>query len=116
MACRHAFRMMESRTNRVKQGCIMATTLLSMFSAMLTNAFLEFDAGFPIRYRFDGKLFILRRLQAKSKVQTDVLDKLLYADGLAENANSETKNNGLWIACQKHGTIFTIQSPLKRLR
>ena len=54
-----------------------------MFSAMLTDAFQDVDAGFPIRYRFDGKLLNLRRLQAKSKVQTDVVDKLLYADDLA---------------------------------
>ena len=69
----------------------MTPTLFSMmFSVMLTDAFQERDAGFPIRYRFDGKLFNLRRLQAKSKVQTDVLDKLLYADDLAMNAKSET--------------------------
>ena len=75
-------------TNGVKQGCVMAPTLFSMmFSAMLKDAFQDIDAGFPIRYRFDGKLLNLRRLQAKSKVQTDVVDKLLYADDLAENAN-----------------------------
>ena len=45
--------------------------LFSMkFSAMLTAAFQDGDNGIPIRYRFDGKLFNLRRLQAKSKVQT----------------------------------------------
>ena len=49
---------------------------------------------FPIRYRFDGKLFNLRRLQAKSRVQTDGLDKLFYADDLARNAESETKLQG----------------------
>ena len=54
--------------------------------------FKTFDAGFPIRYRFDGKLLKLRRLQAKSKVQIDVVDKLIYADDLAENAKSEKKN------------------------
>ena len=42
----------------------------------------------PRPLRFDGKLLNLRRLQAKSKVQTDVVDKLLYADDLAENAKS----------------------------
>ena len=73
----------------------MAPTLFSMmFSAMLTDAFQDCDAGFPIRYRFDGKLLNLRRLQAKSKVQTDVVDKLLYADDLAENAKSEEKMQG----------------------
>ena len=83
-------------TNGVKQGCVMAPTLFSMmFSAMLTDAFQDVDAGFPIRYRFDGKLLNLRRLQAKSKVQTDVVDKLLYADDLAENAKSEEKCKGL---------------------
>ena len=56
-------------TNGVKQGCVLASTLFSMmFSAMLTDAFLDGDNGIPIRYRFDGKLFNLRRLQAKSKV------------------------------------------------
>ena len=83
-------------TNGVKQGCVMAPTLFSMmFSAMLTDAFQDVDAGFPIRYRFDGKLLNKRRLQAKSKVQTDAVDKLLYADDLAENAKSEEKCKGL---------------------
>ena len=83
-------------TKGVKQGCVMAPTLLSMmFSAMLTDAFQDVDAGFPIRNRFDGKLLNLRRLQAKSNVQTDVVDKLLYADDLAENANSEENCKGL---------------------
>ena len=57
----------------------MTQTLFNMmFAVMLTNAFQDCDTSFPIRYGFDGKLFNLRRLQAKSKVQTDVLDKLLY--------------------------------------
>ena len=47
--------------------------------------------GFPIRYRFDGNIFNLRRLQAKTKVQTDVLDELLYADDMDKNASSEAK-------------------------
>ena len=47
------------------------------------------DAGFPIMYRFDGKLFNLRRLQAKTMVQLYVFDKLLNAD-MAENTKTET--------------------------
>ena len=83
-------------TNGVKQGCVMAPTLFSMmYSAMLTDAFQDVDAGFPIRYRFDCKLLDLRTLQAKSKVQTDVVDKLLYADDMAEKAKSEEKCKGL---------------------
>ena len=56
----------------------MAPTLFSMmFSAMLTDVFQDVDAGFLIRYPFDDKLLNLRRLQAKFKLQTDVVDKLL---------------------------------------
>ena len=58
-------------TNGVKQGFAMAPTLFSMMSfGMLTDAFQGCDAGFPIKYRFDGKLLNLRRLKAKHKVQT----------------------------------------------
>ena len=65
-------------TNGVKQGCVLASTLFSMmFSAMLTDDFQVGDNGVSIRYRFDGKLFNLRRLQAKSKVQTEVPDESL---------------------------------------
>ena len=78
-------------TSGVKQGCVLAPTLFSMiFSAMLTAAFQDGDSGIPIRYRFDGKLFNLRRLQAKSKVQT-VLDEFLFADDMAKGDPTEEK-------------------------
>ena len=54
-------------TNGVKQGCVLAPILFSMmFSAMLTATFQDGDNGIPVRYRFDGKLFNLRRLRVKS--------------------------------------------------
>ena len=37
-----------------------------------------YAGGLPIRYGFDRKLLTIRRLQFESKVQIDVLDKLLY--------------------------------------
>ena len=79
-------------TNGVKQGCVLASTLFIMiFSAMPTDAFQDGDNGILIRYRFDGKLFNLRRLQAKSKVQTEVLNEFLFADYMAEGAPTEEK-------------------------
>ena len=78
--------------NGVKQGCVLASTLFSMmFSAMRTDAFQDGDSGIPIRYRFDEKLFNLRRLQVKSKVQTEVLDEFLFADDMAKGAPTEEK-------------------------
>ena len=60
-----------------------------MFSAMVTAAFQDGDNGLPIRFCFDGKLFNLRRLQAKSKMQTAVLDEFLFADDMAKGAQTE---------------------------
>ena len=79
-------------TNGVKQGCVLASKLFSMmYSAMLTDALQHGDNGIPIRYHFHGKLFNLRRLQAKSKVQTEVLDEFLFADDMAKGAAIEEK-------------------------
>ena len=79
-------------TNGVKQGCVLAPTLFSMmFFAMLTAAFHDGENGIPIRYRFDGKLFNLRRLHAKFKMQTEVLDEFFFADDMAKGAPTEEK-------------------------
>ena len=76
-------------TNGVKQGCVLAPTLFSiMFSAMLTDAFQDTDPGISIKYRTDGKLFNLRRLQAKTKVHVDKLRDFLFADDCALNAGN----------------------------
>ncbi|KAL8619269.1 hypothetical protein ACOMHN_056913 [Nucella lapillus] len=70
-------------TNGVKQGCVLAPTLFSMvFSAMLTDAFRDCQDGIHVRYRIDGGLFNLRRLQA-------VIRDLLFADDCALNASTE---------------------------
>ena len=102
-------------TNGVKQGCVLAPTLFSLvFSAMLTDAFQYSDVGISIRYRYDGSLFNLRRLQAKTKVSKDKINDLLFADDCALNATSEEgmqnsvdkfsdacKNFGLTISTKK---------------
>ena len=55
---------------------------------------LGFYAGFPIRYRLDGKLLNLRRLQVKSTVQTKWLEKFLNVTEMADNAKTDTKMQG----------------------
>ena len=62
-----------------------------MFSAMITDAFQDGDNGIPIRYRFDGKLFNLRRLTAKFKVQTEALDEFLFTDDMARVPQQKRK-------------------------
>ena len=85
-----------------------------MFSAMLTDAFQDGDNGIPIRYRFDGKLSNLRRLQAKSKVQTEVLDEFLFADDMAKGAPTEEKmQKKMWIKYLIHVTPMISQSASK---
>ena len=100
-------------TNGAKQGCVMAPTLFSMMSfAMLMNAFQDSDIGFSVRYFFDCNIFNLRRLQAKTKVQTDVIDKLLYADNMDKNAGSarRQKCKELWTKSYSHVITIISQS------
>ena len=77
-----------------------------MFSAMLMDAFQDNDTGFPIKYRYVSNIFNLRRLQAKTKVQTDVLDELLYANNMDKP----------WIKSYSHVITMISQSAQKRQR
>ena len=99
-------------SNGVKKGCVLAPTLFSlMFSAMLTDAFRDGDVGIDLRYRTDGKLFNLRRLQAKTKVKTDIIMDFLFADDCALNAGSEADMqrsiDKFSIACTNFGLIIS---------
>ena len=58
---------------------------------MLIDAFQDGDNGIPIRYCFNGKFFNLRRLQAKSKVQTEVIDEFFSADDMTKGPPKEEK-------------------------
>ena len=62
-----------------------------MYSAMLTNVLQDSDNGIPIWYRFDWKLFNLRMLQTKSKVQTEVLVEFFFADDMTKGVPTEEK-------------------------
>ena len=100
-------------TNGVKQGCVLAPTLFSlMFSAMLLDAFKDSDIGIKLRYRFDGKLFNLRRLQAKSKTRIETIRDFLFADDCAIIASTEADMQRsldmFSLACSNYGlTIST---------
>ncbi|KAK3760438.1 hypothetical protein RRG08_065165 [Elysia crispata] len=100
-------------TNGMKNNCVLAPTLFSMmFSALLTDAFQARDDGILIRYRMDGRLFNLRRLQAVKKVKEIVVRDLLFADDCLLNAKTEQQMQNemdcLSVACDNFD--FTIST------
>lgn len=56
---------------------------------MLSDAFQNSSLGVSLRYRANGKLFNLQRLQAITKIKEIVLQEFLFADNCALNAGSE---------------------------
>ena len=100
-------------TNGVKQGCVLATTLFFlMFSAMLFSAFSGSYNGSDVRCYSDGFVFNFRRLLAKTKVKTDIVNEFLFADDGALNAttkaNIQNSVDKFSMACNNFGlTIST---------
>ena len=84
-----------------------------MFTAMLSDAFCDDNKNdIKIRFRTDGRLFNLRRLQTKAKVKEDSIRDLLLADDCALNVATETQMqqsmNRFSTACDNFG--LTINS------
>ena len=67
----------------VKQGCVLAPTLFTIFLAAVLKSMPEELGDLYIRTRSDGHLFILRRLKAKNKTQEVLIQELLFADDSA---------------------------------
>ena len=61
--------------NGTKQRCVLAPLLFSIyFAMMLLVAFQNCNIGVPIQFRTDGSVINLRRLQAQTKVQCQIID------------------------------------------
>ena len=75
--------------NCVKQGCILAPTLLLFAAEIFMHAFSDSPSGVSIGFRSNGSLFNLARLRSQSKCMTTLLHEFQYADDCALIADSE---------------------------
>ena len=100
-------------TNGVMQGCVLAPSLFSvLFAAMLKDAFKDFETGVWIRFRTDGALFNLRRLQAKTKVLEEFVRELLFAGDCGLVAHSQEDMQLIMdrfaAACSRYGLTISL--------
>ena len=104
-------------TNGVKQGCVLAPTLFSMFfSMMLKQATddLEDEDFVYIRYRLDGSLFNLRRLQAHTKTCERLIMDLLFADDAALVAQTQRALQRITSCFAESAQLFGLEVSLKK--
>ncbi|XP_063609394.1 uncharacterized protein LOC134783447 [Penaeus indicus] len=79
-----------SITNGVKQDCVLAPVLFNLFfSSLLEHATKNIDRGIYLKYRLDGSLFNLMRLNAKTKTRERLLVEALFADDCALMVHTE---------------------------
>ena len=77
-------------SNGVKQGCVLAPVLFNLFfTCVLNHALRDLDRGIYLRYRLDGSLFDLRRLNARTKTIERLVHDALFADDCALIAHME---------------------------
>ena len=103
--------------NGIKQGCILAPTLFSIFfSMMLQHAteVLDVEDGVYIRYRTDSSLFNLRRLQAHTKISERLIRELLFADDAALVAHSESALQRITSCFAEAAELFGLEVSLKK--
>lgn len=103
--------------NGVKQGCVLAPTLFSIFfSTMLKQATedLDDDEAVYIRYRLDGSLFNLRRLHAHTKTLEQMIRDLLFADDAALVAHTERALQRLTTCFAEATQLFGLEVSLKK--
>ncbi|GFS05221.1 LINE-1 retrotransposable element ORF2 protein [Elysia marginata] len=104
-------------SNGVKQGCVLAPTLFSIFfSKMIKQATEDLapEDGVYVRYRLDGSLFNLRRLQAHTKNQERLIRDLLFADDAALVAHTEQALYRITSCFAETSSLFGLEVSLKK--
>ena len=98
----------------VKQGCVLAPTLFTIFLAAVLQRMPEHLGDLHIRTRSDGDLFNLRRLKAKSKTLEKLIQELLFADDTALVTHSLQAMQNLLTAFAEASKRFGLTINIKK--
>ena len=102
-------------TNGVKQGCILAPTLFSIFlSAMFEEAFRDMGDGIYIQSRQNGDLFTVEHFRAKTKTTNILVRELLFTDDNALLAHSAEEIQGIVDAFANESSMFGLKINIKK--
>ncbi|XP_076028386.1 uncharacterized protein LOC143017482 [Oratosquilla oratoria] len=78
-------------SNGVKQGFVLAPILFNLFfTCVLNHAFRDLDLGVYLRFRSEGSVFDLRRLNAKTKNTEKLILEELFVDDCTFMAHKES--------------------------
>lgn len=98
-------------SNGVKQGCVLAPTLFSIYlAAMLEVAFQDSTTGIYIQTRKDANLFSVAQFRAKTKTTLQIVRDLLFADDSALVAHGYVEIQTLVSKFAKVAEQFSLNS------
>ncbi len=102
-------------TNGVKQGCVLAPTLFSLYlTAMLEVAFKDSQEGIFIQTRHRADLFKLSHFKAKTRTTRHLVREMLFADDSALVAHSAQDIQLLVDRFSRAATQFSLKINIKK--
>ena len=104
-------------SNGVKQGCVLAPTLFSIFFSMTlkqSTVDLNDDEGVYVRYRLDSSLFNVRRFQAHTKTQERLIQDLLFADDAVLVAHTDQALQRVTSCLADSSRLFGLEINVKK--
>jgi hypothetical protein len=101
--------------NGVKQGCVLAPTLFSIYlAAVLENAFRGISNGVHIQTRPGADLFKISLFKAKSRCKLVTIREMMFADDTAFVAHSLEDIQSIITAFSRVSTNFGLRINLKK--